>query len=103
MVAKNPQKDTAQTNVRNQKRIQSLTCQVLQTELAQAEVSVTSVVEEDCKGVAVFIQLGSADDPQVLQRQVVKLVQGNQHIACHFADRLWTELWRKMLVRFNST
>lgn len=78
-------------------RKDSLTCEVFQTQLAQAEVSITSVVEEDCEGVAVLIQLGSSDDPQVLQWQVVKLVQSHQHIACHFSDRLWTDLLREVL------
>lgn len=54
-----------------------LTCQVFQAELAKAEVPITSVIEEDGEGVAIFIQFCSADDPQVLQRQVVKLVQGH--------------------------
>lgn len=62
-------------------------CEVFQTQLPQAEVSITSVVEEDCEGVAVLVQLGSSDDPQVLQWQVVKLVQSHQHIACHFSNR----------------
>lgn len=56
---------------------QLLACEVFQTQLAQAEVPITSVIEEDCKRVAVLIQLGSSDDPQVFQRQVVKLVQGH--------------------------
>lgn len=82
----------------NQKIIQSLTCEVFQTQLAQAGVSIPSVVEEDGEGVAVLVQLGSSDDPQVLQRQVVKLVQGHQHIACHFPDRLRTEKMGGVLV-----
>lgn len=79
------------THVSDQEIIKSLTCEVLQTQLAQAEVPITSVVEEDCEGVAVLVQLGSSDDPQVLQRQVVKLVQGHKHIACHFSNRLRIE------------
>ncbi len=88
---KYPQQDTV-------KIVQSLTCEVFQTQLTQAKISITSVVEEDCKGVPVLVQLGSSDDPQVLQRQVVELVQGHQHIACHFSDWLWIELWREVLV-----
>lgn len=65
-----------------------LTCEVLQAELTQAKVSVPPVIEEDCQRVAVLIQLGPANDPQVLQRQVVKLVKGDQYVARHFADRL---------------
>lgn len=56
---------------------QWLTCQVFQAELAKAGVPITSVIEEDGEGVAIFIQFCSTDDPQVLQRQVVKLVQGH--------------------------
>lgn len=78
----------------NRNIIQPLTCEVFQTQLAQAEVPITSVVEEDCEGVAILVQLGPSDDPQVLQRQVVKLVQGHQHVACHFSDGLWTESQR---------
>lgn len=70
---------------------QCLTCQVFQAELAKAGVPITSVIEEDGEGVAIFIQFCSTDDPQVLQRQVVKLVQGHQHIASHFMDRLWRD------------
>lgn len=82
---------------KDQTQTHKLACEIFQTQLAQAEVSITSVIEEDSKGVAVLIQLGSSDDPQVLQREVVKLVQGHQHIACYFSDRLWTEVWREVL------
>lgn len=64
------------------------TCEVLQSQLAQAKVPISAVVEEDCQSVAVFIHLSSSDDPQVLQWQVVKLVQSHEHIACHLTDRL---------------
>lgn len=40
-----------------------LTCQVFQAELAKAGVPIPSVIEEDCKSVAIFIQFRSADDP----------------------------------------
>ena len=91
--------DSSHTNNKTQYtyRKDSLTCEVFQAQLAQAKVSITSVVEEDCKRVAVLIQLGSSDDPQVLQWQIVKLVQSHQHIACHFSDRLWTDLLREVL------
>lgn len=56
---------------------QCLTCQVFQAELAKAGVAITSVIEKDGEGIAIFIQFSTADDPQVLQRQVVKLVQGH--------------------------
>lgn len=62
--------------------------------MAQAKVSITSVVEEDCEGVAVLVEFGSSDDSQVLQREVVELVQCHQHIARHFTDGLWTKLRR---------
>lgn len=64
-------------NLSQQEVSERLTCQVLQAELAKAGVAIPSVIEEDCESVAIFIQFRSADDPQVLQRQVVKLVQGH--------------------------
>lgn len=77
--------------------LQSLTCEILQTQLPQAKVSVTSVVKKDCERVTVFVQFGPSDDPQVLQGQVVKLVQGHQHIPSHFSDRLRRQRWRRPL------
>lgn len=75
MIARKPtERNGHRQKVRDQKSIASLTCEVLQTELTQAKVPIPPVIEEDCEGVAVLIQLGSTDDPQVLQRQVVKLV-----------------------------
>lgn len=69
---------------------QSLACEVAQAQLPQAEVSITSVVEKNSKGVPVLVELVSTDDPQVLQGQVVELVQSHQHVACHLSDRLQT-------------
>jgi len=74
------------------KTIQLLACEIFKAQLPQAEVSISSVIEEDRKGVAVLVQLGSTNYPQVFQRQVIKLVQRHQHIARHFSDRLQTEL-----------
>lgn len=71
------QDDASKKHLSKQEVSQCLTCQVFQTELAKAGVPITSVIEEDCESVAIFIQFGSTDDPQVLQRQVVKLVQGH--------------------------
>jgi len=73
-----------------------LTCEVAQAQLPQAVVPVPPVVEEDGQRVAPLVQLGSPDDPQVLQRQVVELVESHQHVAGHFSDRLRdkkTEEW----------
>lgn len=66
----------------------ALTCEVAQAQLPQAVVAVPPVVEEDGQRVAALIQLGAADDPQVLQRQVVELVEGHQHVAGHLSDGL---------------
>lgn len=74
-----------------QHQFQPPTCEVLQAELTQAKVPVPPVIEEDCQRVAVLVQLGPTDDPQILQWQVVKLVQSHQHVARHFADRLQKE------------
>lgn len=65
-----------------------LTCEVAQAQLAQAVVAVPPVVEEDGQRVAAVVQLGAADDPEVLQRQIVELVEGHQHVAGHFSDGL---------------
>lgn len=65
-----------------------LTCEVAQPQLSQAVVAVPPVVEEDGQRVAAVVQLGAPDDPQVLQRQVVELVEGHQHVAGHFSDGL---------------
>lgn len=64
------------------------TCEVAQAQLPQAVVAVPSVVEEDGQRIAALIQRDASNDPQVLQRQVVKLVEGHQHIAGHFSDGL---------------
>lgn len=64
------------------------TCEVAQAQLPQAVVAVPPVVEEDGQRVAALVQLGAPDDAQVLQRQVVKLVEGHQHVAGHLPDRL---------------
>lgn len=65
-----------------------LTCQVAQAQLSQAVVAVPPVVEEDGQRVAAVVQLGAPDDPEVLQRQIVELVEGHQHVAGHFSDGL---------------
>lgn len=80
--------------------VQLLACKVFKTQLSKAEVSISSVIQKDCKRVAVLIKLGSSNDPQVLQRQVVKLVQSHQHIARHFSYRLLKELGKKVLMLF---
>lgn len=51
------------------------TCEVLEAKLTETEVAVSAVVEEDGQGVAVFIQSGAADDAQILQGQILKLIQ----------------------------
>ena len=63
-----------------------LTCEVAQAELPQPVVAVPSVVEEDGQRVATLVQFGASDDPEVLQRQVVELVESHQHVAGHFSD-----------------
>lgn len=63
-----------------------LTCEVAQAQLPQAVVPVSPVVEEDGQRVATLVQLGAADDPQVLQGQVVELVESYQHVAGDFSD-----------------
>lgn len=65
-----------------------LTCEVAQAELPQAVVSVPSVVEEDGQRIATLVEFGASDDPQVLQRQIVELVESHQHVAGHFSDWL---------------
>lgn len=65
-----------------------LTCEVAQAQLSQAVVAVPPVVEEDGQRVAAVVQLGAPDNPEVLQRQIVELVEGHQHVAGHFSDGL---------------
>lgn len=66
----------------------ALTCEVAQAQLPQAVVAVPPVVEEDGQRVAALVELGAADDPQVLQWQVVELVEGHQYVAGHLSDGL---------------
>ena len=64
------------------------TCKVPQPQLSETKVSVSSVVEEDGERVAVLVQFGSPNDPEVLQGQVVKLVEGHEHVTSHLPDGL---------------
>ena len=48
------------------KQFFSSTCKVPQPQLSETEVSVSSVVEEDGERVAVLVQFGSPNDPEVL-------------------------------------
>lgn len=66
----------------------NLTCEIAQTKLPQAVEAVPPVVEEDGEGVAALVQFGASDDPQVLQREVFKLIKSHQDIAGHFSDWL---------------
>lgn len=50
------------------------TCEVLKAKLTETEVAVSAVVEEDGQGIAVFIQSCAADDAQILQGQILKLI-----------------------------
>lgn len=72
----------------HQTRVGVHTCEVAQAQLPQAIVAVPSVVEEDSQRVATLVQCDASDDPQVLQRQVVELVERHQHVAGHFSDGL---------------
>lgn len=62
-----------------------LTRQVAEAQLPQAVEAVPPVVEEDGQSVAALVQLGASDDPQVLQRQGLELIERHQHIARHFS------------------
>lgn len=62
-----------------------LTRQVAEAQLPQAVEAVSPVVEEDGQSVAALVQLCASDDPQVLQRQVLELIQRHQHVARHFS------------------
>lgn len=64
------------------------TCQVLEAELSEAEGAISSVVEKDGQSVASFIQFSATDDPQVLQRKIVELIQSHQHVTRHLTDGL---------------
>lgn len=66
----------------------SLTRQVLQSKFPESKVTILSVVEKYCQGIALFIEFGPTNDAQVLQRQVLKLIQSHQNIARDFSDRL---------------
>ena len=63
-----------------------LTCEVAEAQLPQAVVPVPPVVEEDGQRVASLVELGAPDDPKVLQRQIVELVESDQHVAGHLSD-----------------
>lgn len=67
-----------------------LTCEVLEAELTETEVAVSAVVEEDSQRVAVFVQPGAANDAQILQGQVFKLIQRHEHVSGHFTNGLQT-------------
>lgn len=69
-------------------RVDIHTCEVAQAQLPQAVVAVSSVVEEDGQRISTLVQCDASDDPQVLQRQVVELVERHQNVASHFSDGL---------------
>lgn len=73
--------------------------QVLEAELSEAEVSVSPVVEEDGQRVTSLVEFGSADNPQVLQGKIIKLVQRHQHVTRHLPDRLEE---RQVAVAFDT-
>lgn len=66
--------------------------------MSKAEVGISSVVEKDGQSVASFIEFSATDDPQVLQRKIVKLVQSHQHVTRHLPDRLQRHRYKYFLL-----
>lgn len=65
-----------------------LTCQICEPQLPQAVGAILGVVEEDREGETSFIKAVSSDDPELSQRNLLKVVHSNEDIAGHLADGL---------------
>lgn len=64
------------------------TCELVEAELAQGVRGVGVVVEQHEERVLLLVELGAADDAQVLQRQRGEDVHGDQDVARHLPDGL---------------
>lgn len=64
------------------------TCQICEPQLPQAVGAILGVVEEDREGETSFIKAVSSDDPELSQRNLLKVVHSNEDIAGHLADGL---------------
>ena len=65
-----------------------LTCQVGEPQVSQPGGAVLGVVEQDGEGEVFVVQRVPADDPQLVQGNVLHLVHADEDVACHLADGL---------------
>lgn len=79
-----------------------LTCQAGQKKLIGALIGIFVIIGQHSEAKHPLVERMTSNDAQVLQRNPGRCVEGDQHVAAHFFNRLWKKNMRKQCCKMKQ-